>query len=57
VADSHLKCNTPPKEIVEKQGGKATSSVSQKTGIVVVGDEVLDACKRSGSSANPSSLR
>lgn len=35
-------------EIVESQGGKATSSVSKKTSFVVVGDEVFDRYKRSG---------
>ena len=35
-------------EIVERQGGKASGSVSKKTDIVVVGNEVFDAYKRSG---------
>lgn len=34
--------------IVEDQGGRAMSSVSKKTDIVVVGDEVLDAFRHSG---------
>ena len=34
--------------IVEQQGGRSTGSVSKKPDIVVVGDEVLDTFKRSG---------